>query len=320
STGTHLATQFDEMQKLGVDHIDFHLDNVAGFDLGDLPDFDDELDVTLDVGSEDIGAPTSELAQALRDLGFDNVNFDETLSSLGGFGNMGTLLSELAPMHTEGLGFGVQVTDGNGGSLDTALFSGMNLSGDIGDLVAALQDSGVTEIVAKSDVVITDELLNALADAGMLQALPDANLELDATNSGDRLYTSLKEMADLDVDQVTANASGHLYIDLGELGAGNALAEVKQLLANLDQDMFTGANTPTLVMDNQMAEALSQSGIFDADIMAGLANIGIKEIGVLVGHNETTGIVAQVAMPVEVKLIGQTTDQLLFDELHQPKQ
>lgn len=328
AAGTQLATNFDELNKLGVDHVNYKVDEFApAIDANDLPMFDQRLDVTLDAPLP--GTMDAAFGNALLSHGIDRVAINEDVAALfdAGGNDLSDLLLALGDFTGTGIDLELQLQGGAtpaDANLDTELFgalSGFAAPGNYGDLINALTSSGVSDLVVETgSVQVTDGLLNALADAGMLQALPDTNMVLDATASGDRLFTSLRELADLDVDHVNANAGGNLYIDLGELGDGNALDEVKELLTHLDADMFTGATTPTLVMDSKMAEALSDSGVFDADVLAGLEHIGIKEIGVLVGHNEHTSIVAQTVLPVEVKLIGQDADPMLFDDLHHPKQ
>ncbi|WP_151447293.1 beta strand repeat-containing protein [Lacisediminimonas profundi] len=329
AAGTQLATNFDDLNKLGVDHVNYKVDEFApAIDANDLPMFDQRLDVTLDAPLP--GTMDAAFGNALLAHGIDQVAINEDVAALfdeGGGNGLGDLLAALGSFTGTGIDLELQLQGGAtpaDANLDAELFgalSGFAAPGNYGDLINALTNSGVSDLVVETgSVQVTDGLLNALSDAGMLQALPATNMVLDATASGDRLFTSLRELADLDVDHVNASASGNLYIDLGELGDGNALAEVKELLTHLDADMFTGATTPTLVMDSKMAEALSDSGVFDADLLAGLEHIGIKEIGVLVGHNEHTSIVAQTVLPVEVKLIGQDADPMLFDDLHHPKQ
>jgi hypothetical protein len=335
ASGSQVGTSFEELSKLGVDNVTYHMAAGAELALDQLPTFDQALNVTLDLSDAAEFTPDPDMGDDFAALGIDRIGFNEHIEGLASslLGLAGDPLD--GPLDFINGAWGLESKISLEGSLNAMAPANLDDSlgelftaltefaepGDYGDLIDALTGSGITDMVIESGAVeVTDSLINALADAGMLQALPDANIAIDATASGDRMYTSLKEMADLDVDHVSAFTPGNLYIDLGQLGEGNALAEFKEMLSHLDPSMFGGASTPTLVMDNQTAEALSNSGIFDADILAGLDSIGIKEIGVLVGDNEQSSIVAQVAMPVEVKLIGQSTDPTLFDELHQPKQ
>jgi hypothetical protein len=195
-----------------------------------------------------------------------------------------------------------------------------------GDLISALTDSGVADYVVESgSVEIRDPLLAALVDAGMLQALPQANLIIDATASGDHLFTSLKAMSELGIDKINITEN-KVYVDLGlPVGDTNAIAEIKSILLGLDPsnqakpifDQGYGA----LVLTNDMAQRIYDAGGLDAEIVQGLLNLGIKEVDILAGTSQTaqTEIINAVAqsqpVPVEVKVIGQAEDPALYDHL-----
>ena len=130
------------------------------------------------------------------------------------------------------------------------LLSRYTTADKMGDLITALTASGVSDMVVHSgNVQISDGLAAALVDAGMLQALPAANLVIDATsltvtNYTDNLQnfaavhldTSLKSMADLGVNGIqVAQGVNKVYIDLGlPVNDPHIMADIKTLLQALD--------------------------------------------------------------------------------------
>jgi hypothetical protein len=194
-----------------------------------------------------------------------------------------------------------------------------------GDLISALTNSGVADFVVEGgSVEISDPLAAALVDAGMLQALPQANLIVDATASGDHLFTSLKAMADLGIDQVHIGVD-KVYVDLGlptnDIGA---LQEIKSILAALDpaneaKPIF-GVGHGALVLDNATAAEIHAAGGLDQAMVQALHNLGINEIDILSNSNADqfdiiSSTVQSQPMPVEVKVIGQAEDPALYDHL-----
>ena len=206
-----------------------------------------------------------------------------------------------------------------------------------GDLLHALTASGVSDfVVAGGDVQVSDDLAAALVDAGMLQALPSANLVLDAsakvTDSYAHLATSLKAIADLGVDGINVGHANQLYIDLGlPAHDPNAMADISHLLGALDP-----ANQATelahnqdghsvdisLVISGDLANTIKDAGGFTESDMHHLENLGIKQIAVVDANDHadaagifSAGAVSQAHTPLpEVKLIGATDP--MFDELH----
>jgi len=211
-----------------------------------------------------------------------------------------------------------------------------------GDLLHALTASGVSDFVVESgNVQIGDGLAAALVDAGMLQALPAANLTIDATAQvmqiGDEYYghmaTSLKAIADLGVHTIETGNVSQLYVDLGlPVHDANAMSDISQLLNSLDP-----ANHATqlahnqsghevgisLVISGDIAAAIQEAGGFTTTEISQMKNLGINQIAVL-GENANVNpnslinskAVAQTAVPLpEVKLIGHTDP--MYDELHE---
>jgi hypothetical protein len=175
-----------------------------------------------------------------------------------------------------------------------------------GDLLHALTASGVSDFVVDSgDVVVSDALASALVDAGMLQALPDANLVLDVSaqvvENYAHLATSLKAMAELGVNGIETGHADHLYIDLGlPVHDASAMSDISHLLSTLDP-----ANHATdiahnqdgkpvdisLVISGDVASAIAEAGGFTAADALHLENLGIKQIAVV----ETPGHAANAA-------------------------
>jgi hypothetical protein len=339
SAATHFATSADTLHTLGVDQVVFSIDDSCALDLSTLPDFDAALNVTLDiseVGAGHLPALNGATGDLLESMGIDrlqvNANVDDLAAELLGLLDKADD-GKLDVIHTVmGLDAGIDLIGSSAGgaaNLDSALqglYHGLapdsGLAGNYADLINALTASGITDLTVESGSVQTsDSLIGALAESGLLHADPAANLIVDATASGQHMFATLKDLADLDVDHVNASTSNELYINLGQLGQGDALSEVKAILSNLDPDMFSGAATPTLVLDSSTAEALSTDGVFDSTVMAGLESIGIHEVAVLVGHNQSSDVVPQVPTvhSPEVRIIGQDDDPALFDELHHPR-
>ena len=196
-----------------------------------------------------------------------------------------------------------------------------------GDLVSALTNSGVADFVVDGgSVEISDPLAAALVDAGMLQALPQANLIIDATHSGDHLFTSLKALADLGIDHINT-LENRVYIDLGLPSSdANAIADIKAILASLDpanqaKSIFGQDQHGVLVIDNGTADAINKAGGLDEAMIQALNNLGINEIDILADSKAAaqTDIVQAVAQtplpPVEVKVIGMAEDPTLHDHL-----
>jgi hypothetical protein len=308
------------------------------------------------------------LIDTLVSTGIDNLALQETLSSsLDWFDFDKTLALHALSSNDQQIGFEIGVAGSTGAaastnfdaSLKKALaddftsgidfFKGVTTSASYGQLFEALMQSGVTDFVVESgNVAISDSLASAMVESGMLQALPAANLIIDATAktmeiAGAKiahLYTDLKSMAGLDVDGIrVANDVSKVYIDLGlPMNDVNAIADVKALLASLDpanDAKLIGAapNTPidfnfakhengssvdlSLVISSDLAKTLLQS--LGAGDIAHLSHLGIKEFAVLdntsagnLSANTIIPIPAPPSLP-EVKIIGPNTN--LFDEL-----
>ena len=370
------AVQFTN--QLGAEILtgDVGLDLGSGFGLSEIiakPGlFNPDLNVTLNSNFGDDLLPNAASAQSLIDTlvstGIDNLALQETLSSsVDWFDFDKTRALHALTSNDQQIGFEIGVAGSTGAaasanfdaSLKKALaddftsgidfFKGVTTSTSYGQLIEALMQSGVTDFVVESgNVAISDSLASAMVESGMLQALPAANLIIDATAktmeiAGAKiahLYTDLKSMAGLDVDGIrVANDVSKVYIDLGlPMNDVNAIADVKALLASLDpanDAKLIGAapNTPidfnfakhengssvdlSLVISSDLAKTLLES-LGSSDI-AHLSHLGIKEFAVLdntiagnLSANTIIPIPAPPSLP-EVKIIGPNTN--LFDEL-----
>ncbi|MEO0002664.1 MAG: hypothetical protein RLZZ22_356, partial [Pseudomonadota bacterium] len=296
--GTHLSTSLKDLQKLGVDHVllpegaghSLTLDLGAGATVpgvSGLPLFgdtdkngqisqqeDQALDVTLVVGG-DSELPGSQnlqgIASALAAAGIDHISVAQ--SQLDGLASDAALTALL----NAGLDLDLRV-DGTVAA-DHVRFeqavdlvkNGVDLlpdtlaGADLDTLVQTLEASGLhsIDLQANASVTIGDDLAAALHDAGLLTALPQADIWLDT--SAAQLQTSLKAMADLGVDKVasTIEVEVRLGADLGELAT---------LLQSFVEDDGTSATKPLfdhlaqldvgiVADDAAVQQTLSQAGV-----------------------------------------------------------
>jgi len=213
-----------------------------------------------------------------------------------------------------------------------------------GDLLHALTASGVSDVVVDGgDVTVSDALASALVDAGMLQALPNANLVIDASaqvvDNYAHLATSLKSMAELGVNAVDTGSAHQLYIDLGlPVHDASAMTDISHLLSSLDPanhavDIAHSQDGQpvniSLVISGDVASAIAEAGGFTAADALHLENLGIKEIAVVEtpGHaaNATEALLSaasqsHVDLP-PVQLIGAPDpmhDELLNHSITHP--
>jgi hypothetical protein len=344
----------------------------SGFALNEIvakPDlFKADLNVTLQTRLDDEALPdvddALDLISVLTSAGIDTLGLRETLSdSVDWFDFDKTKALSALSADGKQIGFEVGVVGSTGAapsanfnaSLKKAFsdefttgidfFDGVTTTTSYGQLIEALVQSGVTDFVVESgNVAITDSLASAMVESGMLQALPAANLIIDATAKTmvladktiiSHLFTDFKSLAALDVDGIkVANGVSKLYIDLGlPTNDSSAIAEIKSLLASLDPandaKLINAASTTpidysfatredrskvdvSLVMSSDLAKALLES-LGSAEI-GHLNHLGIKEFAV---QDAVTGsfsaVVAQGVANMPVQVIGQNTD--LFNEL-----
>ena len=306
----------------------------------------DNLEVTLNLGATNVQDVAS-LAKALRDSGIDHLALNtsdftpnqdllSTLKWLESGLDLTLKVDNTAPMlagkTTNNLADIVDVLDGG-----LNLLSSTNLSpGETwGTLIQTLHDAGLgrIDIEKTASVHIHDELSAALYESGMLHALPQANVEIDAEGIK-LLSTSLKAMADLGVDKVHTDTK--VYLELGLRDAG--LSELTDLFAAF------GLNTPSdpahelfanqgasLVLDKDTADNIglgNAGGVSSTvlDLMGKLSKLGITQIDVVdpTAHTVTHeyNIVAQTPVEVAVHTLGAdlfaVTHVFDTDILHKP--
>jgi hypothetical protein len=176
---------------------------------------------------------------------------------------------------------------------------------------------------------VADELAAVLVDAGWLTAEAPAQVTIQAQGDNPQLHLSLKEMAELGVDQI--RLSGHATVDLGVQSFDRD--ELAQLLEAL-QGQRTGSSPlfaqdgATLVMDNAILNDLlagqSQADPLVQSILTSLSALGVDQLdGVetaqagtasTLSATQTVALVSATSGAVEVQLLGpdpQDLSQLL---------
>jgi hypothetical protein len=181
-----------------------------------------------------------------------------------------------------------------------------------GTLISTLQQAGLGDVEIEKNtgntVHISDDLSAALYESGMLHALPDANIAIDA-GANKVLNTSLKAMADLGVDSV--NADHKVYVELGIKAQDvHSLADLGELFSafglhsNAPDAHLFGTQGAGLVLDQTTFSTLGAHGI--EALVADLTKLGFTEIDVIgaskVEHVYT--ITPQTPVPTEVQIVG----------------
>ncbi len=318
ASGTQLSTSLKGLQELhvdavqvgeGVTKLSVDAGDLSGMSEGDLPQFDTaqtdaSLDVTLRVDLDAID-DLARLAGALRGAGIDNFAISDFRADLDA-----AMIDRIdAISAATGIDFVYGVQTGT-----VSAFSAMSeITFDHGQVYRELISTfESTSADAVGDIEIADGTASSLIESGMLRAYLSDNLVVDATGSGDKLLTTLKEISEFGIDEIrTADQGGApVYVDLGIQGDAGAVGEIQTLFKNLDLNgpdkLFTNAEKVGLVLDADTATALSKvDGAFDQ-----LAELGFTEVDVLAapnGFSLDTG-------SIEVKLIGQQDD--LYQHLH----
>ena len=308
--GTHLNTSMADLHKLGVDTLTI-TDGEHITDLGVMANSLTSHGIThLGLSSSDISNATitagSTLAQKVANFDWAHSGIDLALDADSNIANF---------MHD--LENGIDVFNGQALS-NTAKW---------GDLIQVLHDSGLGSINLQStattsagsaNVVVSDELTGALYDAGMLHALPDANITLDVgTNTV--LQTSLKAMLDIGVDSVQTDHK--VYVGLG---LDQATAHDMQGLfaafthdTTVPADGLFGGKAAGLVVDQATFNTMGASDVHT--LVQQLSKLGITEIDVLSNANVVTHayqITAQTQVLSQVDILGTSsagTDLAVFD-------
>ena len=280
-----------------------------------IPTFDHSLDVTLDLGTAQHLSEIEAVAKVLADAGIDHIALAQ--SQLGDLAtdaathalinagiDFNVVVGSTAPAAPERL---EQVVDIYKNGVDL-LSDMLDPNANMGELVKALSQAGIHEIIVDkpASVVIGDQLASALHDAGMLQAMPDASVEIDAGLAA-RMQTSLKAMADLGVDHVVSGvaADAHIMLALG--------TDVKDLAGVLQSFISETDHVSTktifdhavdLYVGNAVGVDTLQT-LLESGMGSKLADLGISKV------------VAQDLPPVQV--IGTTpehTDPFMIDITH----
>ncbi|WP_281814366.1 VCBS domain-containing protein [Limnohabitans sp. MORI2] len=322
--GTHLSTSLKDLQRLGVDAVSFDHDvksiQVDGTDTHllsatDIPEFNSALDVTLNLDKAslpDIGVMSKSLAEAGIDhLGVfsSDVSGADTLSALFGKLDSGldiTLKVDEAQTWTAGDNFALHGID---------LLAGFHLDSKAtwGDLIQTLHDSGLghVQLQESANVTIDDDLSAALYESGMLQALPEAAITIQANTA--LLNTSLKAMADLGVDSVSGE--GKLYVELGIKPEDvHTLADMHDLFSafgldhGTDHSLFAQNQQAGLVIDQTTFSSLGAVGV--QELVGELSKLGFTELDV-VGKSQADGahvyeinVTAQTPVLSQVQVLG----------------
>lgn len=327
--GTQMSTSLKGLQALHVDSVavaagvtELHLDagDLSTITAGDLPQFDvaqddASLDVTLFVDTDQL-SEVERLAEALRAAGVDHFAVAQPIDSY----DQATqdLMSQIA--QSSGIDF---LYDPDGGSVSSFALTatefsltepdGLSEQALLRELVSAFEqheDQGVG-----GTFELTDGTVSALVESGTLRAFTADHLVIDGTASGDQLLTTLKDIADLGIDQIkVGDVAGPTYVNLGALDDPTSVSELKTLIESLTSDdtgpksIFTGNEKIALVVEADVAHALSQID----QVFEKLAAVGFTEVDVLATDGSTALDINTSA--IEVKLIGQDED--LYRHLH----
>ena len=315
--GVDMSTLAGQLAAAGIDHLDIGGSAYAG--AASITDIQSSALVAagLDFAPNDeitVGAAGTHMATSLRSV--EHLAVD-TPADLAVSDKVATFASEHSASLLDGV---LDITDADlrqggdiGHLLGIDLLSGVAQPDLYGQLIQALQDNGVSQILidATATVTIDDALMASLTDAGMLEVLPVTELVLDATHSGNVVATSLVDMSKLGVDLVELTAPADdkpVYVDLGIVDGKISEAELNDLLRVLDSDnnaktaLFNGASHVALVVDQSTAEVITNTD----GAMAKLVELGFSELDVV---NATPTFLHDLEnAPIEVKLIGTEDD------------
>jgi hypothetical protein len=308
--GTHLNTSMANLHKLGVDTLNI-TDGEHITDLGVMANSLTSHGIThLGLSSSDLANTTvtagSTLAQKVGNFDWAHSGIDMALDVDS---NVATFMRDLE----NGIDF----------------FNNQQLSATAkwGDLIGALHQSGLgsinlqstaTNSAGSANVVVSDELTGALYDAGMLNALPDANITLDV-GTNKVLQTSLKAMLDLGVDKVQTDHKVYVGLGIDQASA----ADMQGVFASFNFDTTVpadglfGGKAAGLVVDQATFNTMGASDVHT--LVQQLSKLGITEIDVLSNANVVTHayqITAQTQVLSQVDILGTSsagTDLAVFD-------
>jgi hypothetical protein len=308
ANGTHVSTSLQALQKLGIDSLG-HDVNSLGIE-------------TLSISGVESLSDLNQLTTSLKDAGVDNLG----LHSSELFANGSNLLSafenndwikngvnvtlDIDPINTAGGAQPNQNLDQMLVKNGVSLLTGTNLSANetMGSLIKTLHDSGLgaIHIEPTAKVVVGDELASALHDAGMLQALPESKLVLDAGQHA-LLNTSLKAMADMGVGEVDANAD--VFVKLGV--TAQELSNMPDLYTALGIDPNAPSMANIFKFSGNAAVTHQASLVMDADTAAALGISGPTQGPT----SNTSSSVAQTGSTTNIKPYNDTNVKALVEEM-----
>lgn len=294
SEGTQLASSLSDLHKLGVDavqvdsgitDINLEMGDTTAFGSGqaNLPVFAESLDVTLHIANDTEFAALSHIDLAAFNI--DNLSIDYGA-------DLDTLLVQ-----------GVDVLNGG-----TALATDANY----GQLIDVLIDAGLADVALAdandAPVTVTDDLAAALHQAGMLHALPTANIEIDATGADTVdgaavLHTSLNTMAELGVDKIDLGSASKAYVEVDFANHADVAAIVSgftQDITNIDANGLFGENKEAglVIEESELTAFNSFTSAQQTELLTQLSELGFTEIDVLKANGE-----------VEMHAINTSTQQ-----------
>jgi VCBS repeat-containing protein len=203
----------------------------------------------------------------------------------------------------------------------------------LGDLLEALTDSGIAadssspalgaidglanagitdfQLKAQSNVVMSDELARALFDAGMMEAVPQAKVQIDA-GMNEILKTPFKLLAEYGVDKVTTGLD-KVYMELGDIYDLTAMSHAVAALMDgqsvdsgglfhLDTSGFAEHVSAGLILDGYQNTALIDQLMSSeaTSLLADLLKLGITELDIK-GYTPTP---QDPVVGTKVKILG----------------
>jgi hypothetical protein len=196
--------------------------------------------------------------------------------------------------------------------VDGLVNAGVVIEGDLtlGDLLTALESAGISGFKATTNVVMSDELAQALSEAGMLEAVPEAQVVIDA-GANALLKTPFKLLAELGVDQIQS-LNDRVFIELGIDDPTEFAGLVSGLLEQQGEGgtLFEGSTTAgTLVVRDSAAllEAIEKAG-------QDLKSLGFDEVAYMDSSNSIGNTPWTVAdfetAAIKIELLGKTASDV----------
>jgi hypothetical protein len=316
---THAATSLKDIAKLGLSTLAVSDHGTDGSHI-DTAHFAQLAQAVHEEGFAHLGLFSSDLLhnQNLLDAvhGFDWASSGLDMAvQVDAITNNGSVDGVLSGLHFAGINGGIDLLTGSGLSADETW----------GSLITTLKHAGLGDVEieknADNTVHINDDLSAALYESGMLHALPDAKVAIDA-GANKVLNTSLKAMADLGVDSV--NADHKVYVELGIKPQDiHSIADLGELFSafglhtNAPDAHLFGTQGAGLVLDQTTFSTLGAQDI--QTLVTDLTKLGFTEIDVMgtskVEHVYDIKVVAQTPVVSEVQIVGTAATDLahVFD-------